>query len=64
MFTISRHLLADTAVTMKRSTTPMAKTHFIIFILFVVSANSQEAKEWALLVAGSNGYDNYRHQVK
>lgn len=29
----------------------------------VTGSNSSEPKQWAVLVAGSNGYYNYRHQV-
>lgn len=36
----------------------------VVGLLALISVKSAEAKNWALLVAGSNGYDNYRHQVR
>ena len=36
----------------------------VVGLLALISVKSAEAKNWALLVAGSNTYDNYRHQVR
>ena len=33
-------------------------------LLFTVHSGQAEPTKWALLVAGSNGWGNYRHQVK
>lgn len=35
----------------------------LLSLLSSVVATDIEGKRWAILVAGSNGYDNYRHQV-
>lgn len=34
-----------------------------LIVISLSSVYSSEGKLWALLVAGSNGYTNYRHQV-
>ena len=41
----------------------MLKFFIPIFLCFVTFARSDEGVNWVLLVAGSNEYYNYRHQV-
>merc|ERR1712136_263315 len=33
------------------------------FLILIVKSSCDQAKHWAVLVAGSNGYYNYRHQA-
>jgi len=39
------------------------KTFCTIIALVLACAHYTKSEKWALLVAGSNGYDNYRHQA-
>ena len=43
----------------------MLTAAFVTYLSFLVTGAlcSAEAKHWALIVAGSNGWYNYRHQV-
>ena len=57
-----------TLLSVKRQATQQSnnmsfKALLLIGVLAVVYLKSAEAKNWALLVAGSSGYYNYRHQV-
>ncbi|XP_010545489.1 PREDICTED: vacuolar-processing enzyme delta-isozyme [Tarenaya hassleriana] len=44
------------------------KVHVLVYVLLIISIKSDEHIEsgptrWAILIAGSSGYDNYRHQA-
>lgn len=44
----------------------MMKLAGVLLVTFAaaIASAEEESKHWAVLVAGSNGYFNYRHQVR
>lgn len=65
LFTVTSALLLVVSLPLKASGSRKASPgHWDPFIQSPSDEEENRGTRWAILVAGSNGFDNYRHQVQ